>query len=155
MVVESLDRTSTRIPVPHSKHKWAHKVGPFVFGAGERVRTVDLNLGKVALYQLSYARTYFDLACKTLPNRWCEAAPIFHGAPKSLASIISLSRKRLISEKYGKHQRFLVTRGTFFQHTASGTVHHRWPGCAQVDHHRVQGHHRCDKEQVIACDVKI
>ena len=26
-------------------------------GAGERVRTVDLNLGKVALYQLSYART--------------------------------------------------------------------------------------------------
>ena len=26
------------------------------FGAGERVRTVDLNLGKVALYQLSYAR---------------------------------------------------------------------------------------------------
>ncbi len=25
-------------------------------GAGERVRTVDLNLGKVALYQLSYAR---------------------------------------------------------------------------------------------------
>ena len=27
-----------------------------MFGAGERVRTVDLNLGKVALYQLSYAR---------------------------------------------------------------------------------------------------
>jgi hypothetical protein len=25
-------------------------------GAGERVRTVDLNLGKVALYQLSYTR---------------------------------------------------------------------------------------------------
>ena len=30
--------------------------GLFLFGAGERVRTVDLNLGKVALYQLSYAR---------------------------------------------------------------------------------------------------
>ena len=27
-----------------------------LYGAGERVRTVDLNLGKVALYQLSYAR---------------------------------------------------------------------------------------------------
>ena len=84
-------------------------MGPFVFGAGERVRTVDLNLGKVALYQLSYARTYFDLACNILLNRWCEAAPILHGAPKSLASIISLSRKSLISVKYGKHQRFLIT----------------------------------------------
>jgi len=27
------------------------------FGAGNRVRTGDLNLGKVALYQLSYSRT--------------------------------------------------------------------------------------------------
>ncbi len=31
--------------------------GPFfVFGAGNQVRTGDLNLGKVALYQLSYSR---------------------------------------------------------------------------------------------------
>ncbi len=28
----------------------------FKTGAGKRVRTVDLNLGKVALYQLSYSR---------------------------------------------------------------------------------------------------
>ena len=28
----------------------------FVFGAGNQVRTGDLNLGKVALYQLSYSR---------------------------------------------------------------------------------------------------
>ena len=27
-----------------------------MFGAGKRSRTVDLNLGKVALYQLSYSR---------------------------------------------------------------------------------------------------
>ena len=27
-----------------------------VFGAGEESRTLDLNLGKVALYQLSYSR---------------------------------------------------------------------------------------------------
>ena len=33
----------------------AHK--PFIeFGAGEESRTLDLNLGKVALYQLSYSR---------------------------------------------------------------------------------------------------
>ena len=30
----------------------------FVFGAGEESRTLDLNLGKVALYQLSYSRKY-------------------------------------------------------------------------------------------------
>ena len=29
---------------------------PFEPGAGKRSRTVDLNLGKVALYQLSYSR---------------------------------------------------------------------------------------------------
>ena len=28
-----------------------------MIGAGNRVRTGDLNLGKVALYQLSYSRT--------------------------------------------------------------------------------------------------
>ena len=34
------------------------KVLPFLFGAGEESRTLDLNLGKVALYQLSYSRDY-------------------------------------------------------------------------------------------------
>ena len=29
------------------------------FGAGNEIRTRDLNLGKVALYQLSYSRAYF------------------------------------------------------------------------------------------------
>ena len=29
---------------------------PFEFGAGKEARTLDLNLGKVALYQLSYSR---------------------------------------------------------------------------------------------------
>jgi hypothetical protein len=29
---------------------------PFQTGAGEESRTLDLNLGKVALYQLSYSR---------------------------------------------------------------------------------------------------
>ena len=31
-------------------------------GAGNRVRTGDLNLGKVALYQLSYSRTLLRLS---------------------------------------------------------------------------------------------
>ena len=30
-------------------------------GAGKRTRTVDSYLGKVALYQLSYARIFWDL----------------------------------------------------------------------------------------------
>lgn len=32
---------------------------PFKFGAGDESRTRDLNLGKVALYQLSYSRISF------------------------------------------------------------------------------------------------
>ena len=34
---------------------------PFEIGAGEESRTLDLNLGKVALYQLSYSRV-----CETM-----------------------------------------------------------------------------------------
>ena len=37
----------------------AHQQGKKIFlnsGAGEESRTLDLNLGKVALYQLSYSR---------------------------------------------------------------------------------------------------
>lgn len=32
---------------------------PFGIGAGDEARTRDLNLGKVALYQLSYSRIYY------------------------------------------------------------------------------------------------
>jgi hypothetical protein len=42
-------------PSPFSYEKRKPKL-PFTFGAGNRVRTDDLNLGKVALYQLSYSR---------------------------------------------------------------------------------------------------
>ncbi len=34
--------------------------GSKIFGAGDRVRTGDINLGKVALYQLSYSRLRKD-----------------------------------------------------------------------------------------------
>ena len=33
---------------------------PLKPGAGDESRTRDLNLGKVALYQLSYSRIFFD-----------------------------------------------------------------------------------------------
>jgi hypothetical protein len=33
---------------------------PFLSGAAEESRTLDLNLGKVALYQLSYCRKIFE-----------------------------------------------------------------------------------------------
>jgi hypothetical protein len=35
-------------------------------GAGEESRTLDLNLGKVALYQLSYSRMYYKPTGQTL-----------------------------------------------------------------------------------------
>ena len=34
-------------------------MGSFSLGAGEEIRTLDIHLGKVALYQLSYSRTVF------------------------------------------------------------------------------------------------
>ena len=34
----------------------AVRIGRFEIGAGDRIRTGDIDLGKVALYQLSYSR---------------------------------------------------------------------------------------------------
>jgi hypothetical protein len=40
----------------------------FVFGAGDESRTRDLNLGKVALYQLSYSRMNNMCVCCCKPE---------------------------------------------------------------------------------------
>ncbi len=40
----------------HTNKKGKHKLPFFKNGAGKESRTLDLNLGKVALYQLSYSR---------------------------------------------------------------------------------------------------
>ncbi len=39
-------------------------------GAGNETRTRDLDLGKVALYQLSYARL-FCIYCFGVGSKWC------------------------------------------------------------------------------------
>ena len=38
---------------------------PAYAGAGEEARTLDLNLGKVALYQLSYSRMWNNILAET------------------------------------------------------------------------------------------
>ena len=43
------------------KAKSPLNVGFLEYGAGNEVRTRDLDLGKVALYQLSYTRIYEEL----------------------------------------------------------------------------------------------
>jgi hypothetical protein len=56
------------------KRKWEirhHRISR-EFGAGNEARTRDLNLGKVALYQLSYTRA-FRSACRG----WTSVRPIF------------------------------------------------------------------------------
>ena len=52
-------RYITTLPLRHVKIEKGEAAcaSPFFeFGAGEESRTLDLNLGKVALYQLSYSR---------------------------------------------------------------------------------------------------
>ena len=46
------DRKRPKRPIPHGT-----RAGSSESGADDRVRTGDLNLGKVALYQLSYVRS--------------------------------------------------------------------------------------------------
>jgi hypothetical protein len=44
-------------------------------GAGNRVRTGDLNLGKVALYQLSYSRTLMRVSTAVVAGTGEAASP--------------------------------------------------------------------------------
>src|ERR1700683_2241970 len=64
--------------LPHSYY------GPMkegLFGAGDRIRTGDINLGKVALYQLSYSRSkgiVWTLSRRLTPNVKCVSRPQTH-----------------------------------------------------------------------------
>ena len=53
-------RCITALLPRHLSDKKGKHCFPFKFGAGDEARTRDLNLGKVALYQLSYSRTAAD-----------------------------------------------------------------------------------------------
>ena len=44
---------------PHLLERGDFCSNSFLIGAGEEIRTLDIHLGKVALYQLSYSRTVF------------------------------------------------------------------------------------------------
>ena len=48
---------------------YKHKALKHVNGAGNRVRTGDLNLGKVALYQLSYSRIDIESQVREMASR--------------------------------------------------------------------------------------
>ena len=60
---------------------------PFYFGAAEESRTLDLNLGKVALYQLSYCRLVFGGAGRSRTD--------LHGFAKLLNRLRPLERRAL------------------------------------------------------------
>ncbi len=46
-------------------------------GAGKESRTLDLNLGKVALYQLSYSRIYHSRTFYNVCPRWLNCSATF------------------------------------------------------------------------------
>ncbi len=51
-------------------------LGLFKFGAGNESRTRDLNLGKVALYQLSYSRVSYQAKPRILYRIFLSVKPV-------------------------------------------------------------------------------
>jgi hypothetical protein len=47
-------------------------------GAGDRIRTGDINLGKVALYQLSYSREANVIHCRAQDGALSNSAEAYH-----------------------------------------------------------------------------
>ena len=58
-LVLSGERNARSTGLSPSPRKKGSRSFPCISGAGKESRTLDLNLGKVALYQLSYSRIYF------------------------------------------------------------------------------------------------
>ena len=60
-----LESKSSVLPLddtPNEQKQNLYRSRGFLFGAGEEARTLDINLGKVALYQLSYARVVYYIS---------------------------------------------------------------------------------------------
>ena len=71
---EALYRLSYVGPSPGDAHPFS---GCFdTFGAGDEIRTRDIQLGRLELYQLSYTR--LDTACRMTPNHRACAGPRMH-----------------------------------------------------------------------------
>ncbi len=67
----------------------AHKTTGYTFGAGDEARTRDLNLGKVALYQLSYSR----LNTALLHAAHCFDTPTFCCYPAALRLLLAVGER--------------------------------------------------------------
>ena len=81
-------------------------------GAGNRSRTDDLNLGKVALYQLSYSRVFWRRdpesnrarrICNPLHNRFA-IAPKFGAGKRSRTVDLNLGKVALYQLSYSRKQ---------------------------------------------------
>ena len=72
--------------MPCINNKRENRTGsPFVVGAENGTRTRDLNLGKVALYQLSYFRNMYPNSCFVTANinRIFDSAKFFTTFPET------------------------------------------------------------------------
>jgi hypothetical protein len=58
-----------------------------VFGAGNEIRTRDLNLGKVALYQLSYSRMFPTFGVVRRSQKYSAIFGVLWSDPKNFSSM--------------------------------------------------------------------
>jgi hypothetical protein len=77
---------STRRVIGPCRHE---KAGFSESGAGEESRTLDLNLGKVALYQLSYSRMEYCLSNIRTPGASLEREKSLELSTSTLARLRS------------------------------------------------------------------
>jgi hypothetical protein len=112
---------------------------PFKTGAGEEARTLDLNLGKVALYQLSYSRNQqhlhlFYYANKTGAGE--EARTLDLNLGKVALYQLSYSRKQI-------QQHLFTTPISWSGRRGSNSRPQPWQGCAlptELLPHQQQAH---------------
>ena len=95
------------------------------FGAGDESRTRDLNLGKVALYQLSYSRIGSSgrLACAN-----CLRKPHFYCAPKNvILSAVALINLVIDQKARILHDFLELVLPAGFYSTGFAKFAFRWP----------------------------
>jgi hypothetical protein len=76
------------------------KPGRGFYGAGDGIRTRDIDLGKVALYQLSYSRSNRETFIVCHNSLWCQTAPL---TGSDSASSVLKSGQAAVSKGIGRN----------------------------------------------------
>ncbi len=128
---------------PHVEEVQKPRKTSLKHGAGKEARTPDLNLGKVALYQLSYSRPNQSRNCRAERPGVKTTAAAQVTNPSRARPDAALCHRRPPAQGQKARTRPYAAQGPLKARTAAQF----WPGESQVQCHGPEGQNRGDERE--------